>query len=81
MKVGLNPGQIIAIGTDGIWETYNSDRQMFGKQRFHKLIRENAHRSASEIIDAVFNNLKKFTIGLKQTDDITLVVIKVGDLL
>lgn len=81
LKVGLNPGQIIAIGTDGIWETYNSDRQMFGKQRFHKLIRENAHRSASEIIDAVFNNLKKFTIGLKQTDDITLVVIKVGDLL
>jgi len=79
LKGGLNPGQIIAIGTDGIWETNNSEGQMFGKQRFNELVRENAHRSAKDIIDSVFNELQKFTIGFKQTDDITLVVIKVGN--
>ena len=78
LKIGLNPGQIIAIGTDGIWETNNSEGQMFGKQRFNELVRENAHQSAKDIIDAVLNELQKFTIGLKQTDDITLVVIKAG---
>lgn len=79
-KKGLQRGQIIAIGTDGIWEAYNRDGQMFGKQRFREIIRENADRSADQIIDAVYNDLNSFRLGLKQADDITLVVIKLKDL-
>jgi len=30
-KTGLVEGQIIFIGTDGIWETKNAQEQMFGK--------------------------------------------------
>jgi sigma-B regulation protein RsbU (phosphoserine phosphatase) len=42
-KTGLRRGQIIAIGTDGIWEACNRDGQMFGKKRFKEIIRKNAH--------------------------------------
>ncbi|MBL0712235.1 MAG: serine/threonine-protein phosphatase [Desulfosarcina sp.] len=31
---GLRPGQVIAVGTDGIWEAYDRNGAMFGKTRF-----------------------------------------------
>ncbi len=37
-----NPGQILLIGKDGIWETHNESGEMFGKKRLSTLIRENA---------------------------------------
>ena len=76
LKTGLHPGQIIAVGTDGIWETCNRNGEMFGKLRFREVIRENAKQSADQIIEAVYNELNRFKMGLKQADDITLVVIK-----
>jgi PAS domain S-box-containing protein len=79
LKSGLFRGQIIAIGTDGIWESYNREGKMFGKQRFREIVRESAHRPASEIIDAVYSDLKNFALGFRQADDITLVVIKLNE--
>ena len=80
LRTNFHPGQIIAIGTDGIWEARDRNGQMFGKQRFRKIIRENADRPAHQIIDAVYNDLNSFRMGLKQADDITLVVIKLKGL-
>lgn len=80
LKTGLQRGHIIAVGTDGIWEAQNRTGRMFGKQRFREIIRENAHRSADQIADAVYNDLSSYTQGVRQADDITLVVIKIKDL-
>jgi sigma-B regulation protein RsbU (phosphoserine phosphatase) len=76
-KIGLNTGQIIAIGTDGIWEAFNKDGEMFGKARFRDIIRKNAAASANEILKAVYSEVNQFTEGLRSEDDITLVVVKV----
>jgi sigma-B regulation protein RsbU (phosphoserine phosphatase) len=80
LKTGLVQGQIIAIGTDGIWETFNTNGTMFGKERFHDIVRENAHLGANEIIDAVYNELNTFSKGLKKKDDATLVIIKLKEI-
>ena len=80
LKTGLREGQIIAIGTDGIWETFNTNGNMFGKERFRDIIRENAHLGANEIIDAVYNELNVFSSGLKKKDDATLVIIKLEEI-
>jgi len=80
LKAGLQRGQIIAVGTDGIWEACNRDGEMFGKERFREIIRKNAQLSADQIIDAVYTELNRFKPGLKQADDITLVVIKLRHL-
>ncbi len=74
---GLANGQIIAIGTDGIWEAVNWDGEMFGKARFRNIIRKNAHAAAGDILNAVYSELNQFTMGQRSEDDITLVVIKV----
>jgi sigma-B regulation protein RsbU (phosphoserine phosphatase) len=77
-KTGLKEGQIIAIGTDGIWEAFNKTGKMFGKDRFWEIIRENARSNADDILNAVFGELSHFTKGRKSEDDITLVVIKIN---
>ena len=75
---GLTNGQIIAIGTDGIWEAFNKKGKMFGKRRFRDIIRQNAQSGADDILNAVYNQISQFTEGQKSEDDITLVIIKVN---
>lgn len=79
-KTGLRNGQIIAIGTDGIWEAFNRDGEMFGKARYQDIIKKNADKSAEEILNAVYHELSEFTLGKKSEDDITLVIAKVNGL-
>jgi phosphoserine phosphatase RsbU/P len=76
---GLTTGQIIAIGTDGIWEALNREGEMFGKDRLRAIIRHNSGDSAGKILGAVYDQLNLFTLGQKADDDITLVIIKVDE--
>ena len=77
LKTELASGQIIAIGTDGIWEAFNRDGEMYGKERFHSIIRKNASAEANDILNAIYNDIDRFRSGLKPEDDITLVVIRI----
>ncbi len=79
-KTGLLNGQIIAIGTDGIWEAFNRAGEMFGKARYQDIIRKNADKSAEGILNAVYHELNEFTLGKKSEDDITLVIVKINGL-
>jgi sigma-B regulation protein RsbU (phosphoserine phosphatase) len=72
----LADGTVIAIGTDGIWESVNQGRTFYGKERFYQAIRENADHTAQDILNAVFDDLKRFSLGVAQEDDITLVILK-----
>jgi sigma-B regulation protein RsbU (phosphoserine phosphatase) len=73
----ISPGQIILIGTDGIWEAQNQAGEMFGKERFNDVIRKHAKSSANLILDTVINSLDSFQQSHQKTDDVTLVVIKI----
>jgi sigma-B regulation protein RsbU (phosphoserine phosphatase) len=72
------PGQIIMIGTDGIWEMRNQAGRMFGKNALMKIIRDNQTASARQIVDTVTETLARFRGDEAPEDDITLVVIKVN---
>ena len=78
-KTALHKGQIIFLSTDGIWESCNPKREMFGKQPIYDLIRKNSSLSANKILKAILESLKHFQQGAKIEDDITLVVIKIKD--
>jgi sigma-B regulation protein RsbU (phosphoserine phosphatase) len=77
-EADLAPGQIIAVGTDGIWEARDPSGRMFGKERFREIVRGNAFSGAQEILAAVMSAVRAFTHGAKAEDDITLVIIKYG---
>ena len=72
----LRVGEVLLIGTDGIWEAMNKDGEMFGKKRLRQVIEENYSRPAAEILHAVANAVKGFQGEEPQLDDITIVVVK-----
>jgi sigma-B regulation protein RsbU (phosphoserine phosphatase) len=76
-KTGLAEGQIIFVGTDGIWETKNAQEHMFGKDPIFEIIRQNSKARADEIMQAVISALNRFRGDLTPEDDITLIVIKI----
>jgi sigma-B regulation protein RsbU (phosphoserine phosphatase) len=73
----IGPGQIIMIGTDGIWEAQSPEGEMFGKERFKDIIRQQADRPAKAIIQTVIDAVDRFCHPLAKTDDVTLVVAKI----
>jgi sigma-B regulation protein RsbU (phosphoserine phosphatase) len=73
----LKPGEIILIGTDGIWETHSPEGEMFGKARLKNIVRDHSRASARGITDRVIGAVEDFRRPLGKEDDVTLVVIKV----
>jgi sigma-B regulation protein RsbU (phosphoserine phosphatase) len=73
----IKPGQVILLGTDGIWEMHNQAGEMFGKKALMEIIRNNQMASARQIVDTVTETLEQFRGDEAPEDDITLVVIKV----
>jgi len=76
-KTGLAEGQIIFIGTDGIWETKNAQEQMFGKDPIFEIIRQKSKDCAEDIMKTVISTLDQFRGDLTPEDDVTLMVIKI----
>jgi sigma-B regulation protein RsbU (phosphoserine phosphatase) len=76
-KQNLENGQIIVLGTDGIWEARNPKGEMLGKEPIYTTIRENANLDAKSILNTIVELLTKFQDNLNAEDDVTLVVIKI----
>ena len=72
----LKKGQVIIIGTDGLWEGHNKSGEMFGKDRLREIIREHAAKSSETILNEIFQAYTQFIQGTQPEDDVTLVVIK-----
>jgi sigma-B regulation protein RsbU (phosphoserine phosphatase) len=77
-RSGMAKGQVILLGTDGVWEAQNAAGQRIGKDPIYEVIRSHHTRSARDILDTVFQTIAAFQNGAKNEDDITAVIIKYG---
>ncbi len=77
-RIGSRAGDIVLIGTDGIWETHDARSEKFGKERVGDILRGHREAPAAAILEAVLSSLEEFRGELPQEDDITLVVLKVA---
>ncbi|MGD1985834.1 MAG: PP2C family protein-serine/threonine phosphatase [Desulfobacterales bacterium] len=77
LRKGLTKGQVIFIGTDGIWETFNPTGNAFGKKPIKDIIRRNAAASANTIMNEILVALADHRQEQEPEDDVTLIVIKV----
>ncbi len=73
---GLQSGDILLIGTDGIRESTNNTGSFFGDERIEAIIRNSTDLSAKEIEKRIISEVEQFRDGHAQEDDITLVTIK-----
>ena len=76
-QMKISPGQIVLIGTDGIWESQNQTGEMFGKDRFRNIIKEHANEPAKKILNAIIGAIDDFSQAHVRGDDVTLVVVKI----
>lgn len=74
--IHLASNDILIMGTDGIREAQNPAGELFGRERFHEIIRDHAHENAEAICAAVIQKTIAFVGPASRTDDITLVVVK-----
>ena len=72
----VEAGDILLIGTDGIWETRAPDGEMFGVKRLQEIVADNASGAAEEILFAVVDAANCFRGELPPEDDLTLLVVK-----
>ncbi len=78
LRPDCRPGQILVVGTDGVWETRNAAQEMFGKKRVRDLVRRHAGSDARDIREMILAALRSFMRGQRAEDDITLMVVKLG---
>ncbi len=67
---------LIVVGTDGLWESLNPQGVPFGKEGLMAVLKDSAHLPAAEICTAVIERVRAFADGVRQEDDMTMVVIK-----
>ncbi|MCA1992220.1 MAG: SpoIIE family protein phosphatase [Coleofasciculus sp. S288] len=75
-RVQLNPGDIVVLYTDGITEAENMNGVQYSVERLCEVVRQHWQHPASEIKQAVIDDLQQHIGEQTVYDDITLVVIK-----
>jgi len=77
--VPLHPGDVLILLTDGLTEAMNTTMESYGDERFSRFVGRLAvtNMSASQIVEAITNDIRVFVGGAPQHDDMTMVVAKV----
>ena len=71
----LRPGDILALYTDGVTESFNDAGDEFGEERLIDALVKNRDRCADAITAAIVEEVRLFS-SREQHDDITLIVAK-----
>ena len=74
--IKLDSGDIVLFYTDGVTETFNIKRELYGEKRLEHLLNRIHHRDANAICGAIHNSVLEFQGEAQQFDDLTLMVLK-----
>ena len=75
-KINLGPGDTVLLYTDGITETMNKHKDMFGEDRLIKVFSSNSRFDPVSIRDIILKSVEEFAAGAKQHDDLTMVMCR-----
>ncbi len=74
-RIVLAPGDLLAIYTDGVTESFDGSGDEFGERRLIEALRCNRELPAQSLIASVVNEVRCFSLQ-EQHDDITLIIAK-----
>ncbi|MGQ0734939.1 MAG: GAF domain-containing protein [Acidobacteriota bacterium] len=75
--VELKPGDVFVFCSDGITETFNPAGEEFGPARIRSTVLAHREQRSKDIVSAVFTAVHAFRGDAPQTDDQTVVVVKI----
>jgi len=76
--VELAPGDVCVLFTDGVTEAENRAKDLYGDPRLQEHLVRTRGRTAEEISNAIADDVAAFSRGLHQSDDVTVIVVKVA---
>jgi len=76
VELDIKRNDILVFYTDGVIEARDTNELEFGQDRFINILQANVDKSPELIIETIMKEINKFTEGIPQHDDITLVVMK-----
>ena len=76
-EIQLKENDLIILFTDGITEAMSKNHEEFSDERLERIALNFTNKSAEEILKSIKKEVQIFTMGAPQSDDLTLVVIKV----
>jgi len=75
-KIKLLKSDSLYLYTDGVNEAMDKDGNQFSCQRLERFLKKSNNIPTKEITQNSINEIKKFTKGAAQSDDITILVLK-----
>lgn len=75
-KLKLSPGDTVVFYTDGVTEAMNAAREEYQDERLAEVVRKNGALPPEELVRAIVDDVRAFTGGLPQEDDISLLVFR-----
>jgi serine phosphatase RsbU (regulator of sigma subunit) len=75
-KIIMEKGDSILFYTDGVTEAFNKDDEEYGEERLLNFCKSNYTKGEKEFSDSLVYDIYRFSEGVTQSDDITMMVLK-----
>lgn len=72
----IEPGDLVALYTDGISEAVDDSGEEYGRDRFVHLVRGSRHLDPIAVVDKVFADVEEYASISPPADDQTLLIVK-----
>ena len=76
----LEPGDTFVLFSDGVSEAMNPDEDFYGEERLLAALATGSGATAAEIVTRLLDDVRAFTAGAKQSDDITVLAARYAPL-
>ena len=78
VELALESGDMIILYTDGYTEAMSHSHKLYGDDRLLSVVQKNIGSSAQKMLEAINSDVRTFTGATTQSDDMTMVIIRVG---
>ena len=75
----LAPGDVLFLYTDGVTEAVNSRGELFGQDQMLRALNQRPDASVHELMEGLASDIRLFSDGGEQFDDITMLCLKMID--
>ena len=76
--VRLSSGDWLIVFSDGVSEALSADGEEYGEARIVRTVQEATTADPQQMLQTLFNDIREFTKGAAQSDDITALVLRFG---
>ena len=76
-NIGMQPGDVLVMYTDGIVDAMNGTYESYGFERFSESIMRHSQLSSRDMVREMVHDMRTYVGKDENFDDVTLVIVKI----